>query len=422
MPRKIIIYVFLLLTISQKVFASQNADLLTDSAQVSLLTVTPSDEEAYTLFGHTAIRIQDRSLNLDMVFNYGLFNYDSPNFIYRFVKGETDYQVGAIPYEYFIIEYRMRGVGLIEQSLNLTTSDKQNIWKALTNNIKPENKIYRYNFLFDNCSTRVHDIIENNITDKIIYKSTDKQQTYRDLIHECTFLNPWTQFGIDIIIGSGADHVITDYQKDFLPRYLSDAFTYAQLRGKNGSNRNLVSSADFILKPSTPIARILYEHHNQPSFTSSYKLPEFTQPMLAGIALLLICIIFQYISCKCNNSVGSLFNAFLFFISGLAGCIICFLWFVSEHPCVNDNWNLIWLNPLQLIVSFLFFVKPLQKYIYYYHFINFVVLLLFLLAWCLIPQQLEIAFIPFILSLLASSGINVLQYKKYLRARKSLNE
>ena len=183
MGRKIIVSLILFFTLMTPNIVSQNTYKLTDSSQISLLTVTPSDEEVYTLFGHTAIRVKDESLSLDLVFNYGLFNYNSPNFIYRFIKGETDYQVGASPYDYFIIEYRLRGVGVYEQLLDLTTSDKQQIWNALIENIKPENKEYRYNFLYDNCATRVRDIIANNINETIEYDKSEKQQSYRDLIH-----------------------------------------------------------------------------------------------------------------------------------------------------------------------------------------------------------------------------------------------
>lgn len=421
MGRKIIVSLILFFTLMTPNIVSQNTYKLTDSSQISLLTVTPSDEEVYTLFGHTAIRVKDESLSLDLVFNYGLFNYNSPNFIYRFIKGETDYQVGASPYDYFIIEYRLRGVGVYEQLLDLTTSDKQQIWNALIENIKPENKEYRYNFLYDNCATRVRDIIANNINETIEYDKSEKQQSYRDLIHECTILNPWTQFGIDIIIGSGADKVITKSQKDFLPRYLSNDFKNAVLTDENREKHKLVANSNFILEPTDNIAKILYDYYSHSESVYDNKISRITPPLLVGIALLIVVSLISYYSYQKDRiALGKIVDTLLFFLSGLAGCIICFLWFISVHPCVDANWNLVWLNPLQTLAAFLFFVKPLQKYSYYYHFINFAIVSLFLLAWSLIPQQLEIAFIPYILTLIVRSGMNILQYKKFSRAHQAL--
>lgn len=417
MRKFIVIFIFILI-IPFRSYGSNDIIRLTDSSRISLLTITPSNEQVYTLFGHTAIRIKDDSVKIDVVFNYGLFDFNTPNFIYRFVKGETDYMVGAVPFDYFIIEYQTRGVGIYEQVFDISAKDKQHIWEALLDNTKPENRVYRYNFLYDNCATRPRDIIESNIEGEIIYTPTMKEQTYRNLIHECTFLDRWTQFGIDIIIGSGADKIITDRQKDFLPRYLCEAYTLALLNTDSAEDKYLISDSHFIIKPTTE-ENIKYFQKNYPDLLTARFYTPVNYPLIIGCILLVLTFLIFYLSYKKNKIIlGKIFDTILFLVAGLTGYVIFFLWFVSEHPCVDANWNLVWLNPLQLLMACLFFVKPLQKYIYYYHFINFAVLLLFLLAWCLIPQQLEIAFAPYILCLVARSGSNILQYKKYRRAHK----
>ena len=415
MKRKILVFFFLIFAALSYKAVSQTIPQFTESGKISLLTVTPSDEEPYTLFGHTAIRIKDDSLKLDVVFNYGIFSFEEPNFIFRFVKGQPDFAVIAVPYERFIVEYQFRGVGLYEQVFNLTAADKQNIWQALVINAQPENRIYRYNFLYDNCATRPRDIVEQNVSGVIEYTPTKKEQTYRDLIHECMRFSPWTGFGIDLIIGSGADEIINDRQKDFLPRYLCNTYTDAKITQNNGELVNLVQDENFLLMPSTPMTLALYEINNPMSIVDFYMPTEY--PIIIGCLLLLITLIISYLSYKKNLTVlGKIFDTLLFLVAGAGGSIIFFLMFFSEHPCVAANWNLVWLNPLQLIAAFLFFVKPLRKCIYYYHFINFVALLLFLLAWSLIPQYLEIAFIPYILSLMIRSGINILQQIKNNKA------
>ncbi len=376
--------------------------VLSDSAQISLLTNTPWDGVVYALFGHTAIRVNDPVRNIDTVFNYGIFNMSKDNFIFLFVKGETDYMVAAVEYRYYLEEYKERGVGVIEQVYNLTQKEKQDIFDALVINSLPENRVYRYNYFYDNCSTRPRDIIEKYVNGKIEYKPTDKQQTYRDLVHECVDIQPWTQFGIDLVIGADADKTITDRQKDFLPLYLMNANKGAIIKS-DSTDRKLTLSTSYILQP-IPLVK-----------------DNTISPLAVGIILLTLTICLSaWTYWKKHYSLSKIFDTLLFLVAGIAGCIIFFLMFFSEHPCTNPNWNIIWLNPLQLITALIFFLKPLSKCLSYYHFINFVALLLFLLAWCLIPQQLEIAFIPYILSLCIRSGMNILQRKIKKKADYSL--
>lgn len=369
---------------------------LSDSAQISLLTNPPWDEAIYSLFGHASIRVKDPVQEIDVAFNFGMFDKRKDNFILLFIKGETDYMVADIDYQRYLQGYKYDGAGIIEQVLNLTKEEKQEIFDALVINILPENREYRYNYFYDNCSTRPRDIIEKHIKGKLEYAPSNKKQTYRDLVHECVYVRKWAQFGIDMVIGADADKIITDRQKDFLPGYLMNAYEGATIKSDTSDvARKLVISTQTILEPVP--------------FPKDFPVT----PMYAGIILLIITIIISFISYKKRIfNLGRAFDTLLFLVAGIAGCIIFFLMFFSVHPCTNPNWNIVWLNPLQLIVALLFFVKSLSKYIYYYHFINFVALLAFLLAWCLIPQQLEIAFIPFILSIALRSGMNILQQKK----------
>jgi hypothetical protein len=418
MIRRILYTIILFIAFVLQTFANEGYIAnLSDSSKISLLTITPSDEQIYTLFGHSAIRVQDEHQGLDEVFNYGLFNFGAPNFIYRFIKGETDYKVGQIPFKYFMFEYELRGVGVVEQVMNLTPADKQKIWEALITNAKPENATYRYNFLYDNCATRLRDIVEDNIDEKIIYQPTDKEQTYRNLIHECTIYSPWSRFGIDLIIGSGADKIITDRQKEFLPYYLYNSFRHAAISEVIDGTDAFVPYTSIILEPIEPTAIMLNNIRN--GYSSDYPLPA-DSPLVTGYILFIIALLVSFFSYKKNKIIlGKIFDTLLFLVAGFGGLIIFFLMFISEHPCVDANWNLVWLNPLQLIAACLFFVKPAQKCIYYYHFINFVALSLFLLAWCLIPQYLETVFIPYILALVVRSGINILQQNKNKKALKA---
>lgn len=400
---KNLFFILSILVFGTQIADSQNLQL-SEYSEVSLLTNIPSDAAVYTVYGHTAIRIQDTANGIDYIFNYGIFDFDSPNFLFRFVKGETDYMVVGIDTDRYLYAYQMNGIGITQQKLNLNIDEKQKIWDALQTNCLPENRVYRYNYFYDNCSTRPRDIIEKNINGTIVYSKTDKNQTYRDLVHECVSFNPWMRFGIDLLIGGEADKEITDRQKDFLPVYLKKAYSGAKIKDSDSSNRNLVSEETWVVEPLVNGTKFVgQEMQSTPVDT----------PLIVGCILLLISIIVSYLSYKKNwILLGEIFDTLLFLVAGIAGCIILFLMLFSVHPCVGVNWNIVWLNPIQLIFAALFLIKFFAKSVYYYHFINFVALILFILAWFLTPQYLEVAFLPCILALATRSGIHVLTYKK----------
>lgn len=395
---KKILYIILSFVIISIVNVKAQSLILSPSAKISLLTHMPSDEAVYTLYGHTAIRIQDADNKVDAVFNYGIFDFDSPNFMYRFVKGETDYMVAVVPFNYYYREYKERGVSIIEQELNLNEAEKQNISNALLTNILPENRVYRYNYFYDNCSTRPRDIIEKNIQGSVKYTSNNKTQTYRDLIHECVSSHPWIQFGIDLVIGADADKLIDDKQKHFLPIHLMTSYDGAKVVESDSLHRNLLTKTNTLLESQKNV--------DTSSTTTN-------SPLIYGCLLLAVSLIISTFTIKGKYLVwGRLYDFLLFVIFGLVGSVIFFLMFFSEHPCTNPNWNITWLNPLELVFAFLFLIKYLAKYVYYYHFINFVLLTLFVLAWFLIPQHLELAFLPFILSIWIRSGANIILRKR----------
>ena len=177
-----------------------------DSIRLSLLTCAPG-EEIYSLFGHTAIRYEDPANGIDAVFNYGLFSFNTPNFILRFSLGETDYQLGATDYAHFAAEYAFDGRSVWQQTLNLSKEEKAELIRLLQKNYLPENRVYRYNFFYDNCATRPRDKIEESIDGKVIYPAEpqDGSLSFRDIVHQYCKGHPWARFGIDLCIGSEAE-------------------------------------------------------------------------------------------------------------------------------------------------------------------------------------------------------------------------
>ncbi|RHJ95336.1 DUF4105 domain-containing protein [Parabacteroides bouchesdurhonensis] len=364
---------------------------LSDSARISILTSSPYDEEVYTVYGHAAIRINDPSHNLDIIFNYGLFDFSKPNFIYRFAKGETDYKLGVIDFQSYIIEYQMRGSEVTEQVLNLTTEEKGRIWQALLENYKPENQVYRYNFFFDNCATRPAAIIEKQITGHLTYNDPPQPKTFREMINYCTRNHAWLTFGCDLALGSPTDREATPHEMMFLPEYLKNEFAKATITNPDGTVRKLISETNRLT-----IADEDAEFNNEGLFS----------PIVCGLALFLLVLLITYVEWR-KKKYFLIIDCLLFSIAGIGGVILCFLSFISVHPCTWPNWSLVWLQPLDLVAVVLFSVKKLKKAAYYYHFINFAALTLMLLGWHFIPQHLNIAFIPLVATLWLRSGYGI---------------
>lgn len=370
---------------------------LSEEAKISVLTSSPYEGEVYTLYGHAAIRVNDPTQKIDFIFNYGIFDFSKPNFIYRFAKGETDYKLGGMNFQDYVIEYEMRGSEITELVLNLDPEEKERIWQALVVNIQPENQVYRYNFFFDNCATRLITVIEKHLNGKIDYNNPPETQTFRDLINHCTRNHAWLTFGCDLALGSPTDRVATHYETLFLPMYLKDAFDKATIANPDGSTRKLISQTN-LLTTADPEEE-------------GYKDGFFTPIVCSLLLFLLVAGITAYEWKK--KKYFRIVDCVLFFIAGIGGVILFFLSFVSVHPCTWPNWSLVWLQPLDLVAVILFSVKKLKKAAYYYHFINFAALTLMLVGWHFIPQHLNAAFIPLVLSLWTRSGYGV--YRKIWR-------
>lgn len=362
------------------------AQTAADSLQVSLLTASPGTE-VYEKFGHTALRVHDASGRTDVVFNYGLFSFNAPNFIYRFVKGETDYQLGATEYPYFTMEYAMRGSQVNEQVLNISPEEAARIFRALLENYRPENRVYRYNFFFDNCSTRPRDIIAANLSDSIIYGKPEFESTFRELVYGKTDRDSWLSFGIDLTLGANADRKATFAEAMFLPEVLMQAFDAATLNGK----------------PLVAENKVVVEEDREPTPENSI----FEQPIAVCWGIFILVLIISVIEWR-RRKIFRPLDTLLFGAAGLAGCVLFFLNFISVHPAVDDNYNCIWLQPLQLFAAVAVWVKSAKRVLYYYHFANFVALLLLLLFYGLIPQYFNAAFFPLIGVLMMRSALHII--------------
>lgn len=388
MTRFLFYILFAILFFPHTIKAQQQIQL-SDSAQISILTHSPWEGAIYSLFGHAAIRVQDFKQDIDLVFNYGIFNFHKPNFIYRFAKGETDYMVAATEFNNYAFEYRMRGQSIREQVIRLSKKEQEKIWQFLCRNILPQNREYRYNFFFDNCATRPFQILKHNIQNPITIPPSGTPLSFREIVNECLRSSPWVKFGINIVLGSKADQVASEEEKTFLPKYLHDAIAKAEIEAPDGSKHRLELS-DQTIAPPDP----------QTSHTPR------NSPLLIGIALYICIIIVTILEIKNNKKhhIGKITDILLFTLAGIAGSILTFLMFASVHPCMSPNWNYAWLHPFHLLAVAATFTKPSSNWQYYYHFITFAVLTLFGAISLWLPQSFLWAFSPYILMLWTRSG------------------
>ncbi|MDE6400175.1 MAG: DUF4105 domain-containing protein, partial [Muribaculaceae bacterium] len=195
---------------TKKQVAEENADSLT----VSLITCFPGPQ-IFELYGHEAIRV--RGLGRDSVWNYGIFDFREPNFIYRFVKGETNYIGAGYPFAWFLPEYQERGSRVVEQDLNLSQPEAQRLLSLLQTSILPENRRYRYNYVKNNCATRIYQMIDSVVTSQVIYPDSVVFGTFRNEMRAYNRNYPWYQFGIDLALGSGIDYPLNAREEMFVP-------------------------------------------------------------------------------------------------------------------------------------------------------------------------------------------------------------
>ena len=344
--------------------------------RISVLTCAPGDE-LYSTFGHSGLRIIDSMQHTDIVYNWGTFNFDEPNFYIKFAKGKLLYSLSAFDFNDFMEEYREEQRSVYEQILNLTSDEKNAIYHAIQINMIDSNRFYHYDFLLDNCTTRIRDILSKNtnsfhITSPVAPPNT----TYRDLLYE--YLNqggePWTKLGFDILLGSEADIKLNTQTAMFLPEYLMYGIDSAKGHGK---------------------ALVLQKG---PVFTANEKTNKtyMDGPLLLFVLLAAMIVLLSFNRTSWARKTVRIADTILFYVTGLLGFLILFLWLFSDYMAYHNNWNIVWALPTNFIAAFFIFRKPvwINKYFQFVSFLN----ILLLLFWS-VPQHFNAALMPLVLLL-----------------------
>lgn len=361
---------------------------LSDQAEISVLTCGPTNE-VYALYGHTAIRVNDPLHNVDLAFNYGVFSFGAPNFIYRFAKGETDYLLYPYKFNDFFEEYKKDQRSVFEQVLNLTKKEKQQLFDFLIWNAKEENRVYRYSFFFDNCSSRVRDVIENQVDGRIIFpEESADPKTFRQLVKMYHSRDRWLNFGVDLAVCAPADRLATAYEEMFLPDFLMDHFGKAKIEKGNET------------KPLVSETRTLFEAHVKPSLGFSIVDPFIVFLLINGL------IVFISIRQYRKNRISASVDYLVYGMNGFMGIVLLWLVLFSEHPAMSPNYNLLWAMPLNLIFALLWIIKKWRPLTRYYHLFILVWMLLFVLIAGILPQAFHPVFFLFVIGIVSRAALH----------------
>ncbi len=306
---------------------------LSPSSKVSILTCAPGDE-LYSIFGHTAIRVYDYENKIDLVFNYGTFNFSTPNFYLKFMQGRLNYMLTVTSYERFLFEYQYFKRSVWEQSLNMSNNEKNDLFRALILNADPKNREYLYHFFYDNCATRVRDMIANHFEGGIKFKDFPANEantlSFRQAIATYLEQKPWIKLGLDIILGQPTDDVVDGETIQFLPDFLMLQFQDSELI--NGGSKPVLTKTT------------VFEFDNKKQGIKIY-------PSYLLFSGLVIIIFISWLGLKKGFRTKWL-DVILFSITAAIGILITFLWFFTNHTVTGPNWNILWANPFHILLIF----------------------------------------------------------------------
>lgn len=370
---------FIVLTLTLNTYPIRAQD--TCAVRISLLTCTPGSE-LYSIFGHSALRVIDQSTGTDAVYNYGTFDFSDPNFYSKFVRGKLLYALDREAFPNFIYGYRMENRGIVEQVINLGCEQKREIQRFVENNLREENRYYKYDFLYDNCTTRLRDILQPYTSDiKLIDRAKD--MTFRNGIH--SYLNKgqmhWSKLGIDLLLGARIDKQMTNNEAMFLPEFLEAGIDGATTPG-----------GSIVLEKRPVVTRM----EEEDSSASGWLTPTVLFSVLASVVMAL-----SFVKRPAIQKSLRVFDRVLFFILGLLGCLFLFMWFGTDHKQTAENYNLFWAWPIHLAVVFILYSGRwwVKRYLSVY----MLVLGLLLVLWRWLPQELNPALVPIIILLIFRS-------------------
>lgn len=365
-------------------FSFSQTRSLSGEAEISVLTLGPGNY-LYDKFGHSAIRVQDKNTDLDLVFNYGTYDFNTPGFYTKFVQGKLLYSLSVSDYESFFQHYKAEDRWITEQVFNLNVAQKKEVFDLLVENTKPENREYLYDFIYDNCATKIRDVFSMALGNDLTYNTElEEEKSFRELVQENLHHNTWGSLGIDLALGAPTDRIATKLEQQFLPDYVLEANTEAKVKTSSGEWQPLVKET-----------KALYEQQEEKKDAGFILTSPWVVFSIIGVGL--IALSFRdVIRKKRTKSV----DIILFTITGILGVVIAILWFVSDHYATKLNYNILWAFPISLL-----FLRAIAKNQYHKRLVHYLILLsilLFLLFfhWLTGVQKYPYSILPLLIGML----------------------
>lgn len=390
--QKTLLFLFVFLCVKT---AHTQQNILSPEAEISVFTIGPG-RSLNDAFGHNAFRIKDIETGTDLVFNYGVYDFNTPNFYLKFAQGKLNYLIGADSYADFLNSYFYQNRTIEEQILNLTQEQKQDVFDYLINNYKPENRRYLYDFFYDNCATKIKDVTNIALNNTVVFHESEnfKPQTFRELIHSNLNRNSWGCFGIDLALGSVIDRKATPEEHMFLPKYIHTFFGNAT-----------------IITTGAPLVKESKLHYKEMEFAKTTTF--FTSPLFVFSILGLLIVFITYKDYR-NKKQSVWLDVMLFSITGVIGIVILLLWFATDHTGTHQNYNLLWAFVLNILMIGQLLRKKVNAWFIKYIKLLVIFLCLLTLHWIIGVQVFAIGLIPFLIAL----GIRYLYLIKTLDDRK----
>ena len=359
-----------------------------DEIKFSVVTIGPYESELYSAFGHSGIRYVDKKNNIDHFYNYGIFDFNQPNFYLNFLNGKLLYMVAKYDYRTAEKNYINEDRYIKEQVLDLNESEKILLYNILEQNIRPENRTYLYNYVYDNCATKIRDVLDNVYGGSLSFTSEPEKKSFRQLMDLYLEKNKWGDLGIDICLGPEIDYDVSFNEEMFLPDYLFKGIENAVRDG----DKNIVSKTNII--------------NLQKEDFQSYSL----SPHYIFLIFFIISIYLSFRQVKYGIKYF-VFDSIYLMISGIIGCLLVYLWFFTDHLS-SYNFNIVWAMPFNIIISILILVNPNSSLVKWYMFLYSVLLFSLLILWNWIPQNLNEILLFFILGITLRLSINFISLSK----------
>jgi len=354
---------------------------LSSKARISIITCGPGQEEVFLAFGHSAIRVYDSLNSIDYAFNYGVFDFNQPNFYINYTKGLLLFKLGVYYYSDFLNAYVDDGRWVHEQILNLSPSQTQAIFNYLDHNAFPENQTYRYDYFYNNCSSKVRDVFAEVLGNSI--KFDDKHITTNYTIRQLTDLyltqQPWGDLGIDICLGMPMDKKAAPYEYMFLPDFLESGFDHATVMKENAWVPAVASKTSYDPKPKSVEKSLIH-------------------PWVAFGTFFIIAAGLSIYDLR-RRKVSKWFDILFFTINGIIGLLLVILWTATDHQAAAKNFNLLWALPTNLLVVLIYRERSAQFLKSYFSIVTLSSTLV-VISWFFLPQQLHIFLLPLVAGLL----------------------